>query len=57
MADVLLSAGGDMTKKNQHGQTPADCVLVEQKYIALPFYEEDLFYEHTIFIGAKSLAQ
>jgi hypothetical protein len=54
---VLLSAGGDMTKKNAHGQTPSDCVLVEQKYITLPFYEEDPFYEHTIFIGAKLLSQ
>jgi ankyrin repeat protein len=53
VADVLLSAGGDMTRKNNDGLTPADCVLVDQKYITLPFYEQDSHYEHTIFIGAK----
>ncbi len=40
-----------MTRKNNDGLTPADCVLVDQKYLTLPFYEEDTFYEHTIFIG------
>jgi hypothetical protein len=30
----------DMTRKNNDGLTPADCVLVDQKYITLPFYEE-----------------
>lgn len=51
VADVMLSAGGDMTRKNNNGLTPADCVLVDQKYIALPYYEDDSMYEHSIFIG------
>ena len=53
VADVILSAGGDMTKKNNNGLTPADCVLVDVKYIALPFYEEDRSCEHSIFIGSR----
>lgn len=53
VADVMLSAGGDITKKNNDGLTPDACVLVDQKYITLPFYEEDPSYEHSIFIGKK----
>jgi len=45
VADMMLSAGGDMTKQNAHGQTPADCVLVEvcKLFVAISFLLVTIF--------------